>query len=307
MKQLRTLREMLEYARTVGPMTVSVACAADPEVLEAVESSRRSGVAKAFLVGDADKIEEAARKASVDLRNFDVVDEKAGEAAAALKAVELVSSGKAQILMKGMLHTDNFLRGVLNKEKGLRSGGVISHIYFHEVDGYDHIIFISDAAFIPYPDLPTKAKIIDNAANLARSFGIETPKVAVLAAVEVVNPDMPATLDAAALSQMNRRGQIKGCVVDGPFALDNAVSEISAKHKGIVSEVAGKADILLVPNIESGNILAKSIVYFAPNRTAGIVMGAKAPIVLTSRADSAESKMFSIAAAVVWAAYQNGK
>jgi phosphate butyryltransferase len=307
MKQLRTLTEMLEHARTVGPMSISVACAADADVLEAVEAARKKGVATAFLVGDADRISSVAKDAGVDVSNFEVVDEKGGEAAAALKAVELVSSGKAQILMKGMLHTDNFLRGVLNKEKGLRSGSVISHVYFHEVEGYDRILFISDGAFVTYPDLPTKAKIIDNVAKFAKSFGIETPKVAVLAAVEVVNHDMPATLDAAALAQMNRRGQIKGCVVDGPFALDNAISELSAKHKGITSEVAGKADILIVPNIESGNILAKSIVYFAPNKTAGIVLGAKAPIVLTSRADTAEAKMFSIAAAVVWAAYQQGK
>jgi phosphate butyryltransferase len=298
---------MMEHAREVGPMTISVACAADADVLEAVEGARKAGIAKAFLVGDAAKIEDVAKKAGIDTANYEIVDEKGSEADAALKAVELVSSGKAHILMKGMLHTDNFLRGVLNKEKGLRSGGVISHIYFHEIEGYDHIFFITDGAFVTYPDLATKAKIIDNAAKLARSFGIETPKVAALAAVEVVNPDMPPTLDAAALAQMNRRGQIKGCFVDGPFALDNAVSELSAKHKGIVSEAAGKADILLVPNIESGNILAKSIVYFSKNKTAGIVMGAKAPIVLTSRADSAEAKMFSIGAAVVWAAYQKGK
>jgi phosphate butyryltransferase len=307
MKQLRTLTEVLEHARTVGPMKISVACAADAEVLEAVEGARKEGVADALLVGDSGKIAEAAKASGVDLGNFEVVDEKGGEAAAALKAVELVSSGQAHILMKGMLHTDNFLRGVLNKEKGLRSGGVISHVYFHEVGGYDRILFITDGAFIPYPDLPTKAKIIDNVVKFAHSFGIETPKVAALAAVEVVNADMPPTLDAAALAQMNRRGQIKGCVVDGPFALDNAISEASAKHKGITSDVAGKADILLVPNIESGNMLAKSIVYFAPNKTAGIVLGAKAPIVLTSRADSAEAKMLSIAAAVVWAAWQNKK
>jgi phosphate butyryltransferase len=288
-------------------MTISVACAADADVLEAVEAARKSGVANAILVGDAGKIAEAARGKDVDLSKFEIADEKGGEADAALKAAEIVSGGKAQILMKGMLHTDNFLRGVLNKEKGLRSGGVISHIYFHEIEGFDRIIFITDAAFIPYPDLATKAKIIDNAAKLARSFGVETPKVAVLAAVEVVNPDMPATLDAAALAQMNRRGQIKGCIVDGPLALDNAVSEESARHKGIVSEVAGKADILVTPNIEGGNMLAKSIVYFAPSKTAGVVMGAKAPIVLTSRADTAEAKMFSIAAAVVWAAYQKGR
>jgi len=307
MKQLRTLNEMLEHACVVGPMSISIACAEDADVLEAVEAARKKGVATAFLVGDADKIASAAKGVGVDVSNFEVVDVREGEAAAALKAVELVSSGKAQILMKGMLHTDNFLRGVLNKEKGLRTGGVISHIYFHEVEGYDRILFISDAAMVTYPDLPTKVKMIENTVRFAHSLGVETPKVAILAAVEVVNPNMPPTLDAAALAQMSRRGQIKGCVVDGPFALDNAVSEISARQKGIKSEVAGKADILITPNIECGNMLAKSIVYFAPNKTAGIVMGAKAPIVLTSRSDSAEAKMFSIAAAVVYAAFQSGK
>ena len=307
MEQIRTLTEMFEHASKVGPMTISVACAADADVLEAVEAARKKGIAKAFLAGDADKISQVAQKIGVDLADYDVVDEKSGEAAAAMAAVELVSSGKAQILMKGMLHTDNFLRAVLNKEKGLRSGSVISHVYFHEIDGYDRIIFVTDGAFIPYPDLPTKAKIIDNVTKFAHAFGVENPKVAVLGAVEVVNPDMAPTLDAAALAQMSRRGQIKGCVVDGPFALDNAISEQSAKHKGIVSEVAGRADILIVPDIDAGNILAKSIVYFSRNKTAGIVLGAKAPIILVSRADSAETKMYSIAASVVWAAYQKNR
>ncbi|MDR0652766.1 MAG: phosphate butyryltransferase [Synergistaceae bacterium] len=307
MEQIRTLTEMFEHASKVGPMTISVACAADADVLEAVEAARKKGIAKAFLAGDADKISQVAQKIGVDLADYDVVDEKSGEAAAAMAAVELVSSGKAQILMKGMLHTDNFLRAVLNKEKGLRSGSVISHVYFHEIDGYDRIIFVTDGAFIPYPDLPTKAKIIDNVTKFAHAFGVENPKVAVLGAVEVVNPDMAPTIDAAALAQMSRRGQIKGCVVDGPFALDNAISEQSAKHKGIVSEVAGRADILIVPDIDAGNILAKSIVYFSRNKTAGIVLGAKAPIILVSRADSAETKMYSIAASVVWAAYQKNR
>lgn len=304
MEQIRTLTALLDHAKQVGPMKISVACAEDKEVMEAVEGARKAGVANAFLVGNADAIKETADQLGIDLANYDVVDEKGGEAAAALKAVELVSSGQADILMKGMIATANFLRGVLNKEKGLRSGATLSHVYIHEIDGYDRILFISDPAFNTYPDIKCKVDIINNAVKLAQSFGVATPKVAALAAVEVVNPDMPATIDAAMLTQMNKRGQIKGCLVDGPLALDNAVSPESAHHKGIKSDVAGYADILLVPNIDAGNMLAKAVVYFAKNRTAGIVLGAKAPIILTSRADSSETKLLSIASAVALAAHQ---
>lgn len=307
MEQLRSLTELLEYARKVGPMTISVACAEDTEVLEAVEEARKAGVAKAFLVGDIDKIREAAAPLKIELGKYEIVNEKGGEAAASMKAVELVSSGQAKILMKGMVKTANFLRAVLNKEKGLRSGALLSHVYIHEIENYDRIFFISDPAFNMYPDLQAKVGIIDNVVQLSHAFGVSCPKVAALAAVEVVNPDMPCTLEAALLTQMNRRGQIKGCLIDGPLALDNAVSEESAKHKGIVSDVAGCADILLVPNIESGNMMAKAIVYFARNKTAGLVLGAKAPIVLTSRSDSAETKLLSIASAVALAAFQGGK
>lgn len=307
MKQLRTLTELLDYARGVGPMTISVACAEDAEVLEAVEEARKGGVAKAILVGNEEHIKKAAAGIGVDIANYEIVDEKGGEAAASLKAVELVSSGRAQILMKGMVKTANFLRAVLNKEKGLRSGALLSHVYIHQIENYDRIFFISDPAFNMYPDLQGKVNIVENVVKLAHAFGVECPKVAALAAVEVVNPEMPPTLDASLLTQMNRRGQIKNCVIDGPLALDNAVSEESARHKGIVSEVAGRADILLVPNIESGNMLAKAIVYFARNKTAGIVLGARAPIVLTSRSDSAETKLLSIASAVALAAFQNKK
>ena len=173
--------------------------------------------------------------------------------------------------------------------------------------GYDRIFFISDPAFNMYPDLKIKIDIIKNVVELAHAFGVSCPKVAALAAVEVVNPDMPPTMDAALLTQMSRRGQIKGCIIDGPLALDNAVSPESAHHKGIKSDVAGYADILHVPNIESGNMLAKAIVYFARNKTAGIVLGARAPIVLTSRSDSSETKLLSIASAVALAAFQNKK
>ena len=305
MKQLRSLTELLSYARDVGPLTVSVACAEDAEVLEAVDQARKEGVAKGLLVGDADKIAKTASYVGVDLRLLEVVDQKGGESEASMKAVELVSSGKADILMKGMVKTANFLRAVLNKEKGLRYGSLLSHVYLHHVAHYDRIFFISDPAFNMYPDIQAKIGIIENVVKLAHSFGVELPKVAVLGAVEVVNPDMSPTVDAAMLTQMNRRGQISNCLVDGPLALDNALSEESARHKGIVSDVAGHADIFLVPNIDAGNVLAKSIIYLsAGSQTAGLVLGARAPIVLTSRADSAETKLLSIASAVAMAVFQ---
>jgi len=304
MEQIRTLGALVDYAKQVGPKKISVACAEDDEVMEAVENARKAGIAEAFLVGNPDKISAVAEKLGIDTANYEVIEERGGEAAAALRAVEIVSGGQAQIVMKGMVSTANFLRGVLNKEKGLRSGKTLSHVYIHEVKGYDRIFFISDPAFNMYPELKVKVDIINNVVELAHAFGVECPKVAALAAVEVVNFEMPPTVDAAILTQMNRRGQIKGCIVDGPLALDNAVSPESARHKGIKSEVAGHADILHVPDIESGNMLAKAIVYFAENKTAGIVLGAAAPVVLTSRADSAEAKLLSIASAVALAAHK---
>ena len=308
MEQLRTLTALMDYARKIGtemgPRKVAIALAEDVGVLESIEAARQEGFAYGILVGNGDKIQAAADKAGIDLANYEVIDERRGEAQVGLTAVQLVSSGKADIFMKGMIHTNNFLKALLNKEIGLRTGKTISHCYFHEVKGYDRIFFIADAAFNMYPDLKTKGDILANTVGLARSFGVECPKAAVLAAVEVVNPDMPATLDAAAITQMQRRGQIKNCVVDGPFALDNAVSEESAKHKGIVSEVAGKADILLVPNIDAGNMMVKALVYFSENKTAGLILGASAPVVLTSRSDTIEAKTLSIAAAVALSVFK---
>lgn len=307
MEQLRSLDDLLNYSRGIGPMSISVARAEDTDVLEAVEEARKNGIAKSILVGDADKIKEVASRIGINVGNFEVIDERGGEAAACLKAVEAVSSGQADILMKGMVTTANFLRAVLNKEKGLRSGALLSHVYIHQIENFDRIFFVTDPAFNVYPDTKAKIGIVENIIKLAHSFGVQVPKIAVLAAIEVVNLDMQPTIDAAILTQMNRRGQIVDCVIDGPLALDNAVSEESAKHKGIVSDVAGKADILLVPNIETGNILAKSIIYFARSKTAGLVLGAKAPIVLTSRADTHETKLLSIASAAVLASFRKKK
>ena len=305
MEQIRNLEALVSHAKSVGPKKMSVACAEDEVVMKAVEEARSKGIVSAILVGNEDKIKAVLDKMGLKASDYEIVDEKKGPAAAALKAVELVSTGKADILMKGMLETADFLRGVLNKEVGLRNGkALLSHAYIHEIEGYDHLFFVSDGVFNLYPELPDKISIVKNVVNLTHAFGIENPKVAVLAAVEVVNPNMPPTVDAAALAQMSRRGQIKGCIIDGPLALDNAVSPESAHHKGIKSDVAGYADILHVPNIESGNMLAKAIVYFSENKTAGIVLGAAAPVVLTSRADSAETKLLSIASAVALAAHQ---
>lgn len=303
MKPIKSLLSLVEYAREIGPLKLSVAVAEDAEVLQAVEAARQLGITNAILVGNADKIKKAAEEVNVDLANYEIVDCRTSDADSALKAVELASTGQADMLMKGMLHTAAFLRAVLNKEKGLTSKKTLSHSFVHEIKGYDRLIFITDAAFNTYPDLSDKVEIVKNAVDFAHAFGIECPKVAALAAVETVNPKMQATLDAANLAQMARRGQIKGCTIDGPLALDNAVSPLSAKHKGIVSDVAGYADILLAPNIEAGNMLFKSVVYFSQeSKTAGLVLGTKCPVILTSRADTAETKLFSIAAAAVAAA-----
>jgi phosphate butyryltransferase len=293
---------MIEEAKKLcaakGKKRIAVAMAEDAGLISAVEEARKAGLVEGTLVGDAAKVKACIAEAGAKESDYTIIDEKS-EAKCGLTAVAEVSSKRADIYMKGQLHTDHFLRAMLNKEVGLRSGKVISHCYFHEVEGYDRILFISDAAFNTYPDLKQKADILQNTVNFARALGVECPKVACLAAVEVVNPDMPCTLDAAALVQMNQRGQIKNCVVDGPLALDNAINEEAAKIKKITSPVAGNADVLIVPHIDAGNILAKSIVYFSKNETAGIIIGAAAPVILTSRADSPRAKMLSIAAAVM--------
>lgn len=302
MEQIRSLSQMIEEAKKLcaskGKKRVAVAMAEDAGLISALEEARAAGLIDATLVGDAAKVKACIAEAGAKESDYTIIDEKS-EARCGIVAVTEVSSKRADIYMKGQLHTDHFLRGMLNKEVGLRSGKVISHCYFHEIEGYDRIFFIADAAFNTYPDLKQKADILQNTVNFARALGVECPKVACLAAVEVVNPDMPCTLDAAALVQMNQRGQIKNCVVDGPLALDNAVDEEAAKIKKITSPVAGKADVLIVPHIDSGNMLAKAIVYFSKNETAGIIVGAAAPVILTSRADSPRAKLLSVAAAVM--------
>jgi len=289
---------VLEAIKPYPKRRVAVAVGQDEAVLEACARAEKEMVADAILVGDEILIKEVAAKHNIDLSQCDIVHEPDAEAAAK-KAVQLVSSGDCHIVMKGKIHSDDFLRAILDREVGLRTKRLLSHCFILEVERPTrHLLFVTDGAMNIAPDFEQKAQIATNAIGLARLFRIEQPKVAALAGVELVNPKMPATQDAAILALMSYRGQFEHGVVEGPLALDLAVSEEAARIKGVRNPVAGKADILLVPTLESGNILVKAFSHLAGGRTAGLVLGAKAPIVLTSRADTAESKFLSIACAV---------
>ena len=277
---------------------LSVAVAQDEPVLEAVKAAKERGIADAILVGNKEEIEKIATKIDMDLSDFEIIHEDDIKKAT-LKAIEIVSSGVADMVMKGLVDTATFLRSVLNKEVGLRTGNLMSHVAVFEIEGIDRLILLTDAAFNTYPDLKQKVQIINNSVMVAKSCGIENIKVAPVCAVEVVNTDMPATVDAALLSKMSDRGQIKGCIVDGPLALDNALSEKAAHHKGITGPVAGKADILLLPNIDVANVMYKSLTYTSNTKNGGILVGASAPVILTSRTDSFETKVNSIALAAL--------
>jgi len=297
------LDQVLEATRPYPVKRVCVAVAEDQTVLAAVRDARAQNDADAVLVGDEAKIRPAAEELGYDLSGVQVVQAQ-DPVLAAERAANLVRQGQADILMKGHLHTDDFLRAVLNKETGLRTGSTMSHVFILETQHLNRLTFVTDGAMNIAPGLEQKAAIILNAVYLANIFGLSRPKVAVVCAVELVNPNMPATLEAAALAAMSRRGQFPDCEVDGPLGLDNAVSLVAAQHKGIGGPVAGQADILLVPNIEAGNMLAKSFSYFAQGRVAGVLVGAAAPVVLTSRSDTAEAKLYSIATAVLMANLQ---
>ena len=298
---IKSFEEVLKIAKERGPKTVSVACAQDRDVLKAVDNAKRNGIVKAILVGDQAKIEAIAKEENIDLSEYELIHIE-DLAEASLKAVELVSSGKAHMVMKGLVDTGIILKAVLNKEVGLRTGSVLSHVALFDVINYPRLLLVTDAAMNIAPDLQQKKQIIENSLQVARGLDIELPKVAVICAKEKVNPKMPATVDAGELVKMNENGELTGCIVGGPFALDNAVSEEAAKLKGIDHPVAGKADILMCPNIESGNILYKTLGFLANAKSAGVIVGAKAPIILTSRADSEESKLNSIALGVLMAA-----
>lgn len=297
---IKRFSEMLEQAKALKDVKIAVAMAESEEVLEAVEMARKEGIADAILVGDEDKIKTIMTRLQMDPSHYEFRDVKDGPEAARV-AVSLVRNGEAGILMKGLIDTSVILKAVLNKEEGLRGGSVLSHVALFEVPSYHKLLTVTDAAMNITPDVDTKEMIIGNALAVTGALGIEEAKVAVLAAKEKVNDKMEATLHAAEL----KKRQLKGAIVDGPFALDNAVSEESARIKGLNSPVAGDADILLAPQIDAGNILYKALSFLAQAKNAGIIVGAKKPIVLTSRADSEITRLYSIALAMVVADYLN--
>ncbi len=294
----RTLKEFLERAVALGKKKVCVAAAADEEVLQAVKEARDCGFLEPVLVGAEEEIREQARKVGLSLAGVEVVDVPDAREAA-LEAVRLVRAGRAHVLMKGLVNTTDFMRAVLHPEFGLRTGKLLSHLAVFEVPGWERLIFNTDGGINVAPDLEQKVAIIENAVQFLRRLGWEQPRVALLAASEVINPKVPATVDAALIAKMAAAGQIRGAVVDGPMALDVAVSEEAARHKGIASPVAGEAELLVNPTVEVGNVFGKALIYFAGARMAGVVLGASVPIVLTSRASSAEEKLYSLAVAAL--------
>lgn len=295
---LKNFSEVLAAAKQGPRRKIAVAVAQDADVLSAIKDAQEAGIAEAILVGDAEKISSIAKEISFDITSVEIINE-ADNVQAAKIAVSLVREGRAQMLMKGLIGTADILRAVLDKENGLRTGRVLSHVAVLEVPTYHKLLFMSDGGQNIAPDLKQKAEITQNAVDIARALGIETPKVAAIAALELVNPKMQATVDAAELQAMAERGELKNCIVHGPIAFDGAISAEAAKHKGIKSEVSGEVDVLVVPYIEVGNVLYKTLVYLANAKVAGLIAGAAAPIVLTSRSDSHEAKLLSIACASV--------
>ena len=293
---LTKLSDLYQMARTQTKKKLVLAAAHEQSALEAVINASRNGVVDVILVGDKTRIDEICTKADLDISAFELIHEPDYEKAAAL-SVKLVSEKKADILMKGYLSTSCLLRAVLNKEWGLRDGKLLSHLSLFELPGYHKIIALSDAAMNIAPDFKGKVSIIKNAVNYLIKLGIHNPKVAVLSAVETVNPDMKSSMEAAALAKMADRGQIANCIIDGPLAFDNAISTKSAQLKNINSTVAGDADLLIGDNLDVCNAIYKSFIYFAQAKCAAVIVGATAPIVLTSRTDSDETKLNSIALA----------
>lgn len=289
----------LIYAcNALAPVATAVAHPCDGSSLAGAVEAAQAKLIKPILVGPQARIRGIAAAAGIDIGGLAVVDQPHSEASAA-KAVELVRLGKADALMKGSLHTDELMSAVVRKDTGLRTGRRVSHTFIMDVPSYHKPLFVTDAAVNLFPSLEDKVDIVQNAIDLAHVLRIATPKVAILSAVETITSKIPSTIDAAALCKMADRGQITGAVLDGPLALDNAISRDAAEAKRIVSEVAGDADILLVPDLEAGNMLAKELTFLAHADAAGIVLGARVPIILTSRADSVRTRLASCAVAAI--------
>jgi len=290
--------QMLLRCKSLRPIATAVAHPCEGSALAGAIDAAKLGLIIPILVGPKGKIEFTAKSAGVDLGKFQIVDVAHSQAAAG-RAVELLREGQAELLMKGSLHTDELMAAVVSREGGLRTGRRISHVFVMDVPTYHKVLIITDGAINIAPTLEDKADICQNAIDLAVALGLKEPKVAILAAVETINSKMPATIDAAALCKMAERGQIRGAKLDGPLAFDNAVSKQAAQTKGIVSDVAGDPDILLAPDLEAGNMLAKQLSFLANADSAGLVLGAKVPIILTSRADSVRSRIASCGVAML--------
>ncbi len=294
-------RRLIAVAQKHPAMVTAVAHPCDAVSLESASEAARIGLLKPILVGPVARLRDVAQRASIDIGAFELVDSLHSHDSAA-KAVELVRAGKAEALMKGSLHTDELMAAVVARDSGIRTARRISHCFVMDVPTHNQALIISDAAVNIAPTLEVKVDIVQNAIDLAKALGIDVPRVAILSAMETVNPKVPSTIEAAALCKMADRGQIKGGLLDGPLALDNAISAEAAAIKQIVSPVAGRANILIVPDLEAGNMLAKSLSFLASADAAGIVLGARVPIILTSRADSLSTRLASCAVASLVAA-----
>ena len=299
-QQIGTVKYERLLARCQGlePIPTAVAHPCEASALSGAVEAARRGLIRPLLVGPAARIKEIAASEGIDLGDLEIVDVPHSHASAA-KAVALIKEGRAEILMKGSLHTDELMSAIVAREGGLRTARRISHVFVMDVPTYHKVLIVTDAAINIAPTLEDKVDICQNAIDLAISLGLEKPKLAILAAVETVTSKMPATIDAAALCKMAERGQITGGILDGPLAFDNAISKEAAQTKGIKSEVAGDPDILLAPDLEAGNILAKQLSFLANADSAGMVLGARVPVVLTSRADSVRSRIASCAVAML--------
>lgn len=294
----RHFEALLKRAEPLPAMITAVVCPDEVEALQGALLARQHSIITPILVGEGARIAKAAARCGADISGIELV-EAVGEAAAAQAAVDLVNAGRAQAVMKGHVHTEALLHPMLDRERGLRTGRRLTHVFVMDVPGLAHPLLVTDAAINIAPDLSTKMDIVQNAIDLAISIGIAVPRVAVLSAVETVNPAIPSSIDAALLSKMAERGQIKGGSVDGPLAMDNAVNLAAARGKGLRGAVAGRAEVLVVPDIDAGNMLAKLLIHLAHAEAAGVVLGAKVPVILSSRADSAMARLASAAVAAI--------
>jgi phosphate acetyltransferase len=292
---------LIARAKDIPPAPTVAAYPCDETSLRGVAEAAEVGIITPILVGPSAQINAVARKHGIDISKFEIVDTPASEFAAAAKSVELIRAGKGELLMKGSLHTDELMRAVTASATGLRTDRRISHVFIMDVPSHPDTLIITDAAINIFPDLDVKRDIVQNAIDLFLQIGSGTPRVAILSAVETVTSKIPSTIEAAALCKMADRGQIKGGLLDGPLAFDNAIDPEAARIKGIKSEVAGRAQILVVPDLEAGNMLAKNLSFMAKADAAGVVLGARVPIVLTSRADSVRTRLASCAVAALYA------